>query len=47
MKLFCKECGCEFQPEVITDRELCPNTAGKRENNIWPKFPDSEDGLPF
>ena len=26
---------------------LCPNTAGKRENNIWPKFPDSEDGLPF
>ena len=30
MKLFCKECGCEFQPEVITDRELCPDCAAER-----------------
>lgn len=34
MKLFCKECGCEFQPEVITDRELCPNCAAEHIRDI-------------
>jgi len=29
MKLFCKECGCEFQPASITDCELCPNCAAE------------------